>query len=346
MSHELRTPLNGILGYAQLLARSEELSPSSLRSVEAIEHCGDHLLMLISEILDLAKIEAGRLELESSTFELHEFLTSVADIARLGATQAGLIFSHETRSALPHVVTADRNKLRQILFHLLRNPAAFLPNGYLGPRRRVLIADDNADNRQVLGQFLRSLGFDVSEAHNGVQAVQTARNIRPDLILMDLVMPIKDGFQATRDIRDSADIAGTPIIAISASAFPTTRVQCADAGCQAFITKPVRLEEVSALLVKVLNVEWTYAPDAALSKMPAPRSPGAPPLTALPKDALPDDYQIARSGDVHRLEQRLLELRANSSGMEPAVDALLRCVSEFDMTRLRALLQPLIEGAA
>jgi len=100
MSHELRTPLNGILGYAQLLSRSEELSPSSLRSVEAIEHCGDHLLMLISEILDLAKIEAGRLELENSTFELHEFLASVADIARLGATQAGLIFSHETRSAM------------------------------------------------------------------------------------------------------------------------------------------------------------------------------------------------------------------------------------------------------
>jgi len=179
-----------------------------------------------------------------------------------------------------------------------------------------------------------------------VQAVQTARNIRPDLILMDLVMPIKDGFQAARDIRDSADIAGTPIIAISASAFPTTRVQCADAGCQAFITKPVRLEEVSALLVKILNVEWTYAPDAALSKMPAPRSPGPPPLTALPKDALRDVYELARSGDVHRLEQRLRELRANSSGMEPAVDALLRCVSEFDMTRLRALLQPLIEGAA
>ncbi len=455
MSHELRTPLNGILGYAQLLTRSDELSPSSLRSVEAIEHCGDHLLMLISEILDLAKIEAGRLELENSAFELDEFLTAVADIARVGATQAGLIFSHETRSAIPHVVTADRNKLRQILLNLLGNavkftesgtisfrvgakassdhthrlrfeiedtglgipadelehifrpfhqikridrqvegtglglaicrklidlmagtlevrstpgkgslfcvelavcvseervraasPIASFPNGYLGSRRRVLIADDNVDNRQVLGQFLRSLGFDVSEAHNGVQAVQTARSSRPDLILMDLVMPLKDGFQAARDIRSSPDIAGIPIIAISASAFPTTRVQCADAGCQAFITKPVRLEEVSALLVKILNIEWTYASDAAMSKMPAPRSPEPPSLAVLPKAALRDVYQLARSGDVHRLEQRLRELRVHSPGMEPAVDALLRCVSEFDMTRLRSLLQPFIEGAA
>ena len=455
MSHELRTPLNGILGYAQLLKRSEELSPGMLRSVESIEHCGDHLLMLISEILDLAKIEAGRLELENSAFELSEFLTSVADIARVGATQAGLIFSHETRSAVPHVVTADRNKLRQILLNLLGNavkftesgtiafrvsakawgndthrlrfevedtglgiaadelelifrpfhqikridrqvegtglglaicrklidlmagtlevrstlgkgsvfcveldvrasadrvrpasPIATFPNGYLGPRRRVLIADDNADNRQVLGQFLRSLGFEVAEAHNGVQAVQTARTNQPDLILMDLVMPLKDGFQAASDIRSSPETAAIPIVAISASAFPSTRVQCADAGYQAFITKPVRLEEVSALLKKILGVEWTYASDPAMSKMPGPRSPEPPSMSMLPRAALRDVYQLARSGDVHRLEQRLRELRMQSPGMEPAVDALLRCVSEFDMTRLRSLLQPLIEGAA
>jgi signal transduction histidine kinase/DNA-binding NarL/FixJ family response regulator len=455
MSHELRTPLNGILGYAQLLKRSDELSPGMSRSVEAIEHCGDHLLMLISEILDLAKIEAGRLELENSAFELSEFLTSVADIARVGATQAGLIFSHETRSAVPHVVTADRNKLRQILLNLLGNavkftesgtiafrvsakacgndtyrlrfevedtglgiaadelelifrpfhqikridrqvegtglglaicrklidlmagtlevrstlgkgsifcveldvrasadrvrpasPIATFPNGYLGPRRRVLIADDNADNRQVLGQFLRSLGFEVAEAHNGVQAVQTARTNQPDLILMDLVMPLKDGFQAASDIRSSPETAAIPIVAISASAFPSTRMQCADAGCQAFITKPIRLEEVSALLKKILGVEWTYASDPAMSKMPGPRSPAPPSMAMLPRGALREVYQLARSGDVHRLEQRLRELRIQSPGMEPAVDALLRCVSEFDMARLRALLQPLIEGAA
>jgi len=456
MSHELRTPLNGILGYAQLLKRSDDLTPSSLRSVEAIEHCGDHLLMLISEILDLAKIEAGRLELENSTFELHEFLTSVADIARLGATQAGLTFCHETRSAIPLVVTADRNKLRQILLNLLGNavkftesgtvsfrvsgkpssdrarhrlrfeiedtglgipadelehifrpfhqikridrqvegtglglaisrklidlmggtlevrstpgrgslfcveldvrnsedlaraarPIASLPNGYLGSRRRVLIADDNADNRQVLSQFLRSLGFDVLEAHNGVHAVQAALSRRPDLIFMDLVMPLKDGIQAARDIRNSPDIAGIPIIGISASAFPTTRVQYADAGCQAFITKPVRLEEVSALVAKILNLEWTHGSDTAMTKMPGPRSPEPPSLAVLPKADLRDIYQLARSGDVHRLEQRLRELRSHAPGMEPAVDALLRCVSEFDMTRLRGLLQPLIEGAA
>ena len=226
------------------------------------------------------------------------------------------------------------------------SPVASFPNGYLGRRRHVLIADDNTDNRQVLGQFFRSLGFDVSEAHNGVQAVHLARTNRPDLILMDLVMPLKDGFQAARDIRSSPDIGGIPIIAISASAFPTTRVQCADAGCQAFISKPVRLEEVSALLVKILNVEWTYGAEAAVSKMPAPRSPDPPSLAMLPQAALRDIYQLARSGDVHLLEKRLRELRSHSPGMEPAVDALLRCVSEFDMTRLRGLLQPLIEGAA
>ena len=455
MSHELRTPLNGILGYAQLLKRSDDLSPSSMRSVEAIEHCGDHLLMLIGEILDLAKIEAGRLELENSAFELHEFLTSVADIARLGATEAGLVFSHETRSAIPHVVTADRNKLRQILLNLLGNavkftesgrvsfrvsgkssgdraerlrfeiedtglgipaeelehifrpfhqikridrqvegtglglaicrklvdlmggtlevrstpgqgslfcvelevrisedrvraarPIASLPCGYLGSRQCILIADDNADNRHVLGQFLGSLGFEVLEAHNGVDAVQAARSRRPDLILMDLVMPLKDGIQAARDIRNSPEVAGIPIIGISASAFPTTRAQCTDAGCQAFVTKPVRFEEVSALVAKILKLEWTYVSDMAMTKMPAPRSPGPQSLEVLPKAALRDVYLLARSGDVHRLEQRLRELRSQAPGMEPAVDAMMRCVSEFDMARLRGLLQPLIEGSA
>ena len=119
-------------------------SPSSLRSVEAIEHCGDHLLMLISEILDLAKIEAGRLKLENSAFELHEFLASVADIARLGATQAGLIFSHETRSALPHVITADRNKLRQILLNLLGNAVKFTESGTVSFRVSAKASSDRA----------------------------------------------------------------------------------------------------------------------------------------------------------------------------------------------------------
>ena len=210
----------------------------------------------------------------------------------------------------------------------------------------MLIADDNADNRQVLSQFLRSLGFDVLEAHNGVHAVQAAQSSRPDLILMDLVMPLKDGIQAARDIRNSPDIAGIPIVGISASAFPTTRAQCADAGCQAFITKPVRLEEVSALVEKILNIEWTYASDTTMNKMPSPSSPEPPSLALLPRAALRNVYELARSGDVHRLEQRLRQLRSHTPGMEPAIDALLRCVSEFDMTRLRTLLQPLIEGAA
>ena len=73
--------------------------------------------------------------------------------------------------------------------------------------------------------------------------------------------------------------------------------------------------------------------------------PGTPSLAVLPKGDLRDIYQLARSGDVHRLERRLRELRSHAPGMEPAVDALLRCVSEFDMTRLRGLLQPLIEGS-
>ena len=169
MSHELRTPLNGILGYAQLLKRSDDLSPNSLLSVEAIEHCGDHLLMLISEILDLAKIEAGRLELENSTFELHEFLSSVADIARLGATQAGLTFSHETRSAIPHVITADRNKLRQILLNLLGNAVKFTESGTVSFRVSGKPSGDRAHR----------LRFEIEDTGLGIPADELEHIFRP-----------------------------------------------------------------------------------------------------------------------------------------------------------------------
>jgi signal transduction histidine kinase len=129
MIHELRTPLNGILGYAQLLRRDDSLGPAQLESVEAIERCGEHLLTVINEVLDLAKIEACRLDVEITRFRLDAFLRGVADVARIRTAQAGLSFAYETQGRLPAFIESDQRKLRQVLINLLGNAIKFTDTG-------------------------------------------------------------------------------------------------------------------------------------------------------------------------------------------------------------------------
>jgi signal transduction histidine kinase/DNA-binding response OmpR family regulator len=467
MSHELRTPLNGILGYAQLLRHDGTLTPAHAESIAAIERCGEHLLTLISDVLDLAKIEAGKLDLEPMRFELADFLRDVADIARVRAMQGGLAFSFETSGPLPESIVADQRKLRQILLNLLGNAVKFteqgsvqfrvhaspLPGsqglqgrrsrlrfevadtgvgippeeierifdpfqqvrqsgrhvegtglglsicrrlvqlmdgrlevssepghgtlfrvgldveaapvsesksdrttarimGYEGVRRRILIADDKADNRRILGQFVRSLGFDVEEAVNGATAVELALRRKPDLVFMDLVMPVMDGFEAIRRLRAEQSLATVKIVALSASAFDTTRARSIRAGCDDFLSKPVRLDEVLGTLERELDVTWIRserAPGTAAlagtmsTDMPA-RRPAAS-LDGLPLDVARELYELAMLGDVRLLLQRVGELRTLDGALAAAVDELEQLGRTFDMKGLRARLRPLIEAS-
>lgn len=129
MSHELRTPLNGILGYAQLLKRDATLAEHQIESVSVIEHSGEHLLTLINDLLDLAKIEAGRLDLHTSLFDLPQLVKHVADIAAVRAAQAGIEFSYKTEPGLPMQVRGDERALRQVLLNLLGNAVKFTRAG-------------------------------------------------------------------------------------------------------------------------------------------------------------------------------------------------------------------------
>jgi signal transduction histidine kinase/FixJ family two-component response regulator len=129
MSHELRTPLNGILGYAQLLKRDAALGEEQLQGVNVIESSGEHLLTLINDLLDLAKIEAGRLELQASSLDLPQLLRQVADAAAVRARQAGLMFTLQLASELPAYVHGDERALRQVLLNLLGNAVKFTVKG-------------------------------------------------------------------------------------------------------------------------------------------------------------------------------------------------------------------------
>jgi PAS domain S-box-containing protein len=129
MSHELRTPLNGILGYVQILQRETTLTPRQRESLDAVEGCGEQLLSLINDVLDLSKIEAGRLEVHNEPFALERLIKSVANVTRPRAQEKGLAFEINVSPDLPEVLLSDERKLRQVLVNLLGNAVKFTPAG-------------------------------------------------------------------------------------------------------------------------------------------------------------------------------------------------------------------------
>ena len=129
MSHELRTPLNGILGYVQILKRDANLTPRQVDGLNVIQHSGEHLLTLMSDVLDLAKIEAGRLDLRLAPTNLPALLGLVASLARTHAQQKGLGFEYAVDTTLPTFVETDETRLRQVLLNLLGNAINFTERG-------------------------------------------------------------------------------------------------------------------------------------------------------------------------------------------------------------------------
>lgn len=129
MSHELRSPLGTILGFSQLLHHDKNLTPNQLENLDAILRSGEHLLRLIDQVLDLSKIEAGRLTLEPHDFDLHTFLHDMQEMFRVRCERKGLQFHLERESELPQYLHADELKLRQILINLLTNAIKFTSTG-------------------------------------------------------------------------------------------------------------------------------------------------------------------------------------------------------------------------
>ena len=138
MSHELRTPLNGILGYAQILQRTEPLTDKGQKGMEIIYQCGSHLLTLINDVLDLSKIEARKIELYPSAIHFPSFLQGVAEICRIRADQKNIAFHFPSDSQLPVGVYADEKRLRQVLINLLGNAIKFTEQGSVTFRASVL----------------------------------------------------------------------------------------------------------------------------------------------------------------------------------------------------------------
>jgi PAS domain S-box-containing protein len=154
ISHELRTPLNGILGYAQILQRSDCMTQQQQEGLHIIQQCGAHLLTLIDDILDLSKIEAWKMELHPSEFYLHNFLENIVKIFRLRAEQKGITFIYNYPDELPACVKGDEQRLRQILINLLGNAIKFTEKGSVTVQVELIdhqfsVVNDQLENDQL-----------------------------------------------------------------------------------------------------------------------------------------------------------------------------------------------------
>jgi PAS domain S-box-containing protein len=180
MSHELRTPLNGIIGFAQLLQREPSLTARQARGLSIIDESGQHLLALINDILDLARIDAARLELFPVDVALPAFLQVLADIVRVKAEEKGLLFELRPAAGLPATVQVDETRLRQVLLNLLSNAVKFTERGQVVLAVQLRPADGRrAPDAHHGAPSLARLRFEVRDSGVGMDETQLARLFQP-----------------------------------------------------------------------------------------------------------------------------------------------------------------------
>jgi signal transduction histidine kinase len=329
MSHELRTPLNGILGYAQLLRRDPTLAAEHFDSVTAIEACGEHLQTMIGEVLDLAKIEAGRMEVATEPLDVDDFLHQVADVARIRATQSGLRFSHETLSVLPAAIKSDARKLRQILLNLLGNAVKFTDQGSVAFRVGA----------QPLGSSHTRLRFEVTDTGIGIAAADTARIFDPFQQILDRKRPIEGTGLGLAISRRLVDLLGGTLSVTSTPATGSTFVVSLDV--ELAPTAARRNTHAAPTIIGHRGRRILVADDEADNRhiLPRPRS------GKLPAALASELYELALQGDVHALDSKLEAARAAGTAAPELLLELRQLVSSYDMKAVRELLRPHAEVA-
>ncbi len=371
MSHELRTPLNAILGFSSLISKDPLLPSTEKQNIDIINRSGTHLLNLINDVLEMAKIESGRVQLENRPFDLAAMLQDTTDMMKVRALNKGIQLLIEQSPEFPRYIVSDEARLRQIVINLLSNAIKFTRQGnvtlrlatrqnkiphllievedsgigmtpeqqqhvfepfvQLGeqgvnkgtglgltitrqfvqmmsgnisvesvfdkgslfrvevplleaqeddinkpkmqhkgdvlslapgqPEFRILIVEDNRDNQLLLTRILEPVGFKVRTAEDGKQGVQMFQSWKPHFIWMDQRMPVMDGIQATRQIRELPGGKTVKIVAVTASVFPQQRNEMLEAGMDDHVSKPYRASEVYDCLSKHLDVKYIYQSD-------------------------------------------------------------------------------------
>lgn len=208
--------------------------------------------------------------------------------------------------------------------------------GYEGARRRILVVDDRPENRLVLLNFLEPIGFEVALAENGQQAVEQTPAFKPDLIFMDLVMPVMMGFEAVSAIRQMPAHKDIPIIAISASVLDTDQAASRRVGCDDFLSKPVEANKLFAMLHTYLNLDWLF--DGALvaaneMKMETAVSP-ATNIIPPPQAELEILVELARLGNMKRLQEQAQHLEELSPQYQPFARTISQLAANYEDEKL------------
>ena len=434
MSHEIRTPMNAILGYAQILHRNSGLNASQHKNVENILESGDHLLQVINDILDLSKIEAGKMELQTVDFNLHQTIRSIAAIIKPRCEEKGLQWQIDGPSEQSVPVQGDEFKLKQILINLLSNAVKFTDSGKVemkwcivepehyrfhiidsgrgitskdrniifepfqqiesvvkqegtglglaivrkqielmdgtltlnsnpeegsefvftlhlppakgdihnqsllgtsvsrlakGQKVKALVADDNLTNRNVLSGILEDVGVETITAANGREAVEKARAHQPDIVFMDMRMPVMDGVEAIKQINKEFPDGKTKTVAISASALDNEREDFIALGCDDFISKPVQIERVLECMGRLLEIEYEH------TTQDQDESPAKPPIELtelrIPEDLFSRMMEAARLHNISDLKACLNETEAHGESGHALLTYLYPLVKKYDM---------------
>jgi hypothetical protein len=202
--------------------------------------------------------------------------------------------------------------------------------GYQGEKRKILIVDDRWENRSVIVNMLDPIGFEVIEAGNGQEGLETAYECQPDLIITDLAMPVMNGFEMTRRLRESPSFRNTIIIASSASVFSFDRQQSREAGCNDFVPKPVQSEELLNQLQNYLDLEWIYEPNDGLTIQTQDVSVPMSKMVVPPATELTALHKAARSGYILDIQEEANRLKQLDPQYVAFADKILELAEAFD----------------
>ncbi len=213
--------------------------------------------------------------------------------------------------------------------------------GFRGDKRKILIADDNYENRVVLKDILLMVGFEVIEAVDGRDALDKAKTCHPDLILMDLMMPVMDGFEATRQIYKIPELNDVIVIGVSASVFSETREMSLAAGCYDFLTKPVDVEKLLERLQVHLKLEWIYEDQHITQRTPTSSEQQS--IILPPIEQLEILYDLIKMGDIASFQGQLKAIEALDPKFRTFVADLRRLAKTFQVNDIRKSLEAYLE---
>jgi CheY-like chemotaxis protein len=222
--------------------------------------------------------------------------------------------------------------------------------GYKGARRRLLVVDDKPENRAVVVSMLATLGFELVEASDGQEGLDRTASERFDLIITDLAMPVVDGWEMMRRIRKAPALAGTVIIASSASAFITDQDKSLEAGADDFLAKPLQMDELLEKLQRHLKLEWIYERQdgAGGETEPSPSSgvTGAPEVVLPPDEHLRALRDLARKGLVNHIEKYADKLEQGDPRLAPFAKHLRELSKDFRLESIEEFVGGRIGGSA